>query len=195
MNKNIMKGAAVAAAGLIVGMGGGFMLDQPAEVTKIVEVPVEKVTPGPVQIQEVEVVKFVDNGKMEELLQAIYDNDGDLEFVTEDLDEDELGLIVERVAVMGEYRMMAENEARKEALDLLDNELVNGTTLDEKEMRLKSTGLESELLSIDFEEEDATFEVELLVNQDGERYKALFSVEIVGGKARDVDLLSVELDE
>ena len=79
MNKNIMKGAAVAAAGLIVGMGGGFMLDQPAEVTKIVEVPVEKVTPGPVQIQEVEVVKFVDNGKMEELLQAIYDNDGDLD--------------------------------------------------------------------------------------------------------------------
>jgi len=54
-----------------------------------VEVPVEV-------IKEVQ----VDNGNMDLVLDHIYDNDGNIEYLLDDLDDDEIGLIVDRIILL-----------------------------------------------------------------------------------------------
>jgi hypothetical protein len=132
--KLVAGGMVVAVAGL----AGGAMLF-PVEHTVTKEVIKEVIVEVPVVSTEVvteTIVKEVkvDNGKLADVLEAIYQADGDLEFVTDDLKESEIAEIADRLVFEMDVQAMAVAAVRAEAIDVLHKESVNGTTLDEDDM-------------------------------------------------------------
>lgn len=198
MNKKTIAIGSAAIIAAAAAFGAGHYTAPTKTVTEVKTEFVTKEVPGPVQVQTqiVKEIKYVDSGNLSEVLQGIYDADGDLEYITADLDEDELGLIVERIATQNELRAMAEQAVLDEAMDALDREVVGNVTLDEDEMR-KFELDESEVTSIDFDEKDATVSVDVIFRQDGKKYVASFEAEVRNGavRKRDIDLVSVVLDE
>lgn len=117
-NINWKQVGTAAAAALIVGatLGATFI---PREIP--VEVPVEKqVTvveyidvPVPYEVEKIvekEVIVEVDNGNLDLVLEYVYEN-GELEFITEDLFDDEIDVIVERILLIEEVKAVSEDYA------------------------------------------------------------------------------------
>ena len=149
----------------------------------------------------VEVEVEVDNGNLDLVLDHIYDNKGDVSYLTEDLDDDEVNEIVDRLIFVNEIKVLAAEEAKSEIKDLLDKEefTFNNVTVkfDEDDIeRVRVQDDDDEVIvgeDIDFEDGDAEVEVEVYFEQDDVKYKALVEVEIKDGEVEDLDLVSVEL--
>lgn len=206
MNKKFKKVGALVLGGLVIASGAGILgataFPKTVEVEKVVTEYVD--VPGPVQIKnntvikEVEKIVEVDNGHLDTVLEHIYDNDGSIEYITEDLDDDELDLIVERVSFVNDVKALAVAEVKSEAIDLLHKELVGEVKLDEDDIeRLKiyDDADEIALDDIDFEDLDADAYVNVRFEQDDVDYVAEFKVEIKDGIVDDIDLESVALKE
>jgi len=159
--------------------------------TEIIEVPVEV-------IKEVNVtqVEYVDNENLDLVLNEIYDNNGEVEYLIDDLDDDELDQVVARIVFANDVKAMAVAEAKKEIVDLLHKEVINGTTLDEDDIeRVKVQGDDDEVViaDIDYEDLDADVEVEIKFEQDDVEYVALVEVEVKENEVDDIDLISINL--
>lgn len=204
-----LKAVAIGLGGLAIGAAGATVLVEPqikevpvieekvvfvdkpvvtekiVEVEKQIEVPVEVVT-------EV----LVDNGNLDKVLDHIYDNDGQVEYLLEDLDDDELDLIVDRIQFVNEVKALAVKEAIKEGIDELDKEEIGAVTLDEDDIdrfRVYDDDEDIELTDIDFEDKDATVLVKAKFEQDDVKYVAYFEVEVKDGEVDDITVESIEL--
>ena len=85
-------------------------------VEKIVEVkvPVEKNITKEV---------LVDNKNLDKVLQFLYDEEGNIEYVTSDLKEKEMGLIVDRIVLVNDFKSMAVSKVSSDAFDELEEKL------------------------------------------------------------------------
>ena len=194
--KLVAGGMVVAVAGL----AGGAMLF-PVEHTVTKEVIKEVIVEVPVVSTEVvteTIVKEVkvDNGKLADVLEAIYQSDGDLEFVTDDLKESEIAEIADRLVFEMDVQALAVAAVRAEAIDVLHKESVNGTVLDEDDMerlRIQDDRGEVEVIDRDFEDGDAEVKVTAFFEQDDVKYAADFLVLVKEGKVDEVEVDSIYL--
>lgn len=121
-NKNIYKKAGAVALGLgIVGasvLAGSQLFPKTVVeeviVTKVVYedviVEVPTIVEVPVEVEK-EVIIEVDNENLALVLKYVYDEEGNLEFLTEDLFEDELDIIVDRILLVEEVKSVSVNNA------------------------------------------------------------------------------------
>lgn len=187
--------ALVGAISLTVGALGGavaFPVDKEVIVEKnvTIEKPVEVIkvvnTVETVEVPvEVVVEKLVDNGNLSVVEQFIFDNNGDLEFITNDLDDNEVDQIASRIIFANEVKQMALDAVEKDLFDELDNEVFNGTTFDEGDMerlRLDDDADEIVITDYDFKDGDAKVKVTGSFEQDDVKFEFNATVKIVDGE-------------
>jgi hypothetical protein len=206
MDKKKIIQASIVAVSLIAGGCAGAAI-YGATVAPVV---VEKEVPGPVQVVQhnvtvpVEVVKtvnlttdvLVDNGKLDVVLQHIYDNDGNVEYLVDSLKDTEVAQIADRVVFINDVKALAVQAVKKDAFDILDKEVVSGEELDDKDMeKLKVYSDDDKVIvsDVDFDDSDATISVDVRFEQDDTLYDATFTVEVRDGAVDDVELDSVVL--
>lgn len=198
--------AGVAVAGLVAGGLLGATVFQPEPVVVVenhtVEVPVpfEVEVVKEVQVEvpvEVEVIKEVDNGQLAELVQYLYDEEGDVEFLFDDLDEEEQLEILDRMILIQNGKELAVKETKAELFDELDKEAFNSSfTFDEDDM--EDLDFEDfadfEISDIDFDDEEFTVLVKGTFEQDDVDFEFETEVEIKEGEVDDFDVKSTSLD-
>jgi hypothetical protein len=159
----------------------------PEELAKAYNAGVDSVN---VTVEE----KLVDNGNLDLVLDEIFDNDGSVEYLTDDLDADEVDEIVERIVFVNDIKSLAVEEAKSEIADLVDKEVVAGEELDEddvEKIRIKDDADEVIVDDIDFDDRDATLLVSGDFRHDDIDYEFEVEVEIRDGKVEDIELVSV----
>jgi len=125
---------------------------KPADV-KIVNVPVEKI---------VEVEKLVDNKNLSVVLDHIYDNEGNVDYLVDDLDDDELSLIVERISFINAIKIIGVDKVKSDLFDELDGESIGEYEFDEDELeklKIDDEADEIEVIDIDFDDNDAELKI------------------------------------
>ena len=155
----------------------------------------EKITE--LEAREPEVVEVaIDNGNLDLLLDTIFDNKGEVAFLTEDLDEDELDQVVPRINFANDVKALAVAEAKAEIADLVNKETVDGVLLDEDDVervRVQDDDDEVILSDIDYDELDADATLMVRFEQDDIKYEAEVTVEVKDGEVEDIDLNSINL--
>jgi len=184
MKKQLLKiGAIVGAAGLVFGgLGGAFLFPN-----KIVET--ETLTITNVVNQTVEIP--VDNGNLDLVLNHIYDHKGNVGTLTNDLDDDEVESIVDRIVFLNEIKDLAVAEVKAEAADELDKKTFDEVTFDEDDLeriRVQDDDGEINITNVDFEDGDANVEITVKFEQDDIKYGADFDVKIKDGEVDDLTL-------
>jgi len=180
----LVKVAAISS-GLVIGGIGGYFLHQPqqVEVEKIVvhnntvEVPVEV----PVNVTK-EIL--VDNGKLAEVEQFIYDNQGNVNLITSDLKDDEVDQIVDRIVFVNEFKKFAVDAINKDLLYKVDGLTVNNKTIDKRyinTLRIDSDLDEISIVSVNFDDKDVTFKVTGSFRQDDKAYNYTSNVVFYNG--------------
>jgi hypothetical protein len=200
--KKVAMVSAVAAGLVAAGFAGAYYF--PNEITK--EVVTEKIVyqnvtvevPGETVevIKEVEKIVEVDNGNLDVLLNEIYDNNGNVAYLVDDLDDDEIDQIVDRIAFANDAKAMAIAEVKSQLFDELDGEVVALETLDEDDMeRLRvDDDLDEIILSdIDFDNKDADVKVTGTFEQNDIKYNYEVEIEVKDGEVEDFNIISVTL--
>lgn len=189
-----IKAAGLAVLALGAGMGVGSYafpqtITEEVEVEKVVTETVTEEVEVPV---EKEVIVEVDNENLGLVLDTIYENDGDVEYLLDGLDEDEVDQIVDRILWGNEVVSLGEEEAKSELKQLVHNSVVSGETLDQREVsNVRVT--DSEALYKDYEYQDADVSVELFFMHEGKRYEAEVTVSFFDGEVDEFVLNSVNL--
>jgi hypothetical protein len=199
----ILAGVVIGAAGMGIG-AVAFPKEVPGPVVKeVVEVP------GPTVVETVEVVKEVpvnvtvevpvDNGNLDMVLEHVYDNDGKVQYLTDDLDDDEVDQIVERIAFVNDIKALAVAEVEAEGADELDKEVFKDADgkieFDEDDIdrfRVQDDDDEVVIDDIDFEDKDADVLVTVKVEQDDEEFNVTYLVEVKDGEVDDIEVESIE---
>lgn len=203
--KNGLKvaGAVAVGAGLVLagGLAGIAMFPKEVEVpvpvpvikekivNNTIEVPVEKI----VEVEK-EVFVEVDNGNLDLVLEHIYDNDGKVEYLLDDLDEDEIEQIVDRIVFVNDIKQMAVSHVQKELADELDRVLVGTVELDEDDIeKIRIDDDDDEIIvdDVDFEDLDAELTVTGKFRHDDVWYVFESTVEIEDGDIENFEINSV----
>lgn len=189
--KKIIAGV---AAGLIIGGATGIML-APQHVVEVpvdkivyqnqtIEVPVDRIVEVEKTIEvpyNVTVEVPVDNENLDVVLQHIYDNDGDINYIIDDLDDDEVYKIADRVILVNEFKKLAVDAIKSDLFDELDrvefSEDVEFDDSDLERLRIDDDFDEIVVDDIDFEDEDATVVVTGSFEQDDVKYN--YTVDVV----------------
>jgi len=203
MEKKVLKaGLAIgSAAALGLSFLAGAVSVDPVEtvieknitVFEQVEVPVE------VPIEVIKEIK-VDNKNLDLVLEHIYDNDGNVEYLLDDLDDDELEFVVDRIVFVNDVKAQALEIVKKEGIDELDKEVVGEVEIDEDDVeRFKLYDDDEDVLidDIDFEDGDAEVlvRVRFELDDDETKYGALYKVSFEEGKFDELDLEEVYVRE
>ena len=206
-NTNNITKKVLAVVGAVaiatIGVGAGFILDTPQTITKLV--PVTKIVPGETVTETVyenvtvevpvEVFVEVDNGNLDLVLDEIYQADGSVEYLIEDLDDDELAEVVDRIVLVQDAKTLAMAELEKEAFDELDMEVFNSTiTFDEDELyRLNFDAEDFSVVDVDFDREEVELTLPFTFKMDGVKYSAdaIFSVE--ENEVEGLDIENIQL--
>ncbi len=170
-------------------LGAASVVPTVVESIKEVKVPVEV-------IKEVIVVKEVGSEELAELEQALMDNDGNVSFCTQELDDNEVALVSDCIVLTNDFKALALAEVKSELADLVDREVVSNVTLDEDDVeriRLNDDLEEVEVANLDFEDKDADVTVSGTFEHEDVKYEFEVKVEIKDGKVDDVSLESVDL--
>lgn len=204
-SKVIKAGAIAALVALSAGLGavGHALTTQPVVVEKpvfvekvinsTIEVPVEVIKEVPVEVVK-EVV--VTDDRLDVVLEHIFDNDGKVEYLTDDLKDSEVAEIADRIILVNEFKALAVAEVKKELADLVDKEVVAGKILDEEDVervRINDDADEIVVDQIDFEDKDADLLVNGTFEQDDLKYKFEAEVSFKDGEVDDSKLIKVEL--
>jgi hypothetical protein len=183
------------AAGLIVGGLGGALLF-PKEVINVVEVPyevqveIEKIVNQTIEvpveiIKEVEVEKIVevDNGNLDLVLDYIYS--GNVTLITEDLDEDEVDQVVDRIIFLNDIEAVAEQYVKDNIKEEVDRERVGGIRLYEELIDRLRLDKDVIVEDIDFKYNDATVKLTGSFRQDKDWFNYEAEVIFVNGEVDD----------
>lgn len=205
--EKVLKVLKVVGAGALL-LGAGFAAGHyiaPKEVTvpgpveyrdvtveKVVQVPVEKIVEKEVKVE-------VESKDLGLVLDYIYDADGDLSSITEDLDDDELDLIVDRIVFSDDVKALAENGVKKDLFDEADNKVItllsNSTfTLDEDDLeglKLDTDSGDVEVTEIDYEDKDAEVKVTGRFRQDDTKFKFEVTAIVKDGKYDELKDLNI----
>ena len=151
--------------------------------------------PEPViQIQEIE------SENLDLVLDEIYDNDGSVEYLTDDLDDDELYKIADRIIFINEAKDMAIDHVKNELADELDNVEVtmkdNSTVeLDEddfEKLRLDDDADEVLVSNVDYEDNDVDVTVTGRFRHDDVWFTFEARVQVEDNEVDDFDILDVQ---
>lgn len=216
MNENIKKVAGIFLAGLAcAGVGAAIGISAfPQVVTEtqveIIEVSdteelqllqqqlnlsqeqLEELRNQPPQIEKETV--YVDNGSLDLVLEHIHDNGGQIEYLTDDLDDDEISLIVERIAFVNDIKELGARYVEDEFADELDRREFNGTEFDEDDVervRVQDDHDEIAVDDIDFDDLDAELEYVVKFEHDDDDFEALVRVEVRDGRVKELDITEV----
>ena len=200
----LVKAGAIGVAGLLIGgLGGAFLFPNTVVDVKYEVNPVDaelvaengnlQLTLEELQLyvaeleakepevvtETEEVIVEVDNGNLAVVLDALYDNKGDLEFITEDLDEDEIDLIVERILFVAELKA----EAEAFVLDNLAKELEYKYDWDIRDIsRIRIDEITFINSESDFYRNRYLVELEVSLRYKGERIEGVVVAEQSRGK-------------
>lgn len=192
--------AGLTIAGLVVGgVIAGFACDDSSDVDRLTAELADLKAQGPI-IETVEVE--VDNGNLDLVLDHIYDNKGDVDYLTEDLDDDEVEQVVDRITFINEIKDLAVAEVKAEVADEIDGTqnvtmLDNSTTQvefdedDIERIRVQDDGDEVIVDDVDFEDNDAEVKTTVNFEQDGIKFAADFMVEFKDSEVDDLNLLVI----
>jgi len=202
MNK-LYKGIAIVAgalATLAAGCVGGFILDTPDTIITVQEriVEVNNTVEVPVDVM-VEKIVEVDNGNLDLVLNELYDNKGLVDYLVDDLDDDELDLVVDRIVMAQDFKSLAVAEVKAELFDELDNEdvtLADNSTIeldddDMERLRINDDSDEVLLSRVDYEDGDADVTVIGTFEQDDVKFDYNVTVEIKDYEVDDFEVESV----
>lgn len=190
------KIGAVAASGVVVfGLGafsGSLAFPQTVVEEKVVNRTVE--VPVPVEVPVVEYVNQtvevpVDNGNLDLVLNYIYE-EGLSELDLNDLDDDEVDRIVDRIAFLNESNALAREYVRFEFLDVIDNEYVNGDKIDEDDVERVRVGEVEDFTfsNVDFDYDDAVVSVPVEFEHNGNDYNVTIDVTIRNAEVDGAEL-------
>lgn len=172
--------------GLAAGFGGGMMLmpsQEPITVTEVVEVPVEVVKEVPVNqtvVKEVEVIKEVDNGKLDYVLDSIIDRE---------LVDDEFN-VIDVFMAEDEALAMSIVEIERELADVLEDDNIMPDEDEVKIDRIYSDWDDVVVQKSNYEDEEYAFDIKVRVEDDenGVEKEVLVTVEVDKG---DVEIINV----
>lgn len=194
-----LKVAAGIIGGLVIGgLGCGFYFDDSNQVNELNSqiADLKNLPVLPAEIVEVP----VDNENLEMVLDNLYDNsveDGEsyLDLLTEDLDDDEVNQIVDRIVFINEAKILAASAVDKlDIADELEDSDYNTFNLDEDDIeriRVQDDADEISISDIDFDDKDAIATVKVEFEQDDKDYVAEFEVEFRDGEVDDVEVSKI----
>ena len=201
------KSKVIAVASGVALLGAGiFSGAQLFPVTHQVTITKEVSVPGPVQIKEVaattiETIKEVkvDNGKLALVEQTIFDNDGNVNFLTKDLKDTEIAQIANRIVFMNDAKAIASNYARSNGprelrrlpVTLKDNTTVTLYEADIHRFRIYDGSTDIKVLDSDFKMNDTDLLVAATFEQGNIQFNANFTVYVKGGQVDDFRVDSV----
>lgn len=168
-----------------------------SELSTALEVkPKETIKEVPVEIiKNVSVNVPVDNGKFDSLMKFIWDENGNIEFMTHDLDEKEYPKIAERYVKVIDFQNSAISEVKDKVFDKLDDKTIDGVNLHAKKMsNLKINDDFSDLVisDIDFDSNDATVTVTGKFKYDDEsKYDFTAEVSFNNGDYDSMEVTSI----
>ena len=133
------------------------------------------------------------------ILDHIFDNDGNVEYLVDDLDDDEVSEIVDRIVFINDAKMLAAEEVKDELADELDGEeftLNNNNTIefdedDIERIRVKDDDDEIFIENFDFKDRDTDVIVTAKFEQDDIDFEVDFKVEIEDNKVDDIEILEI----
>ena len=136
----------------------------------------------------------VDNGNLDLVLDHIYDNDGRVNYLLDDLKDDEVDQVVDRVVFINDVSALAVAEVKAEFLDIVDKEDqgFGAKFFDEDDVERVRVG-DIIYFDVDFEDSDADVTVFVNFEQDNVKYVAEVEVEIKDGEVEDTALVSINL--
>jgi len=203
--KKLIMGALCAGTLLLGGVAGANLFPVENTVIETVDVEVEKIVTVvqevPVEVEvpvNVTVEVPVDNGNLDIVLEHIYDNEGQIEYLLDDLDDDELDLIVNRIAFINEVKQLGAEYIESELADELDDYDFNGTIFDDDDIEdidVDDDADDIEVNDVDFDDDECNLIYSVKFEHDDVDYIAEVEVEIKDGEADELNVLSVELDE
>jgi hypothetical protein len=183
--------AGVAAAFIAGGLLGNLAFPNEKIVEK--EVLVNQTVFVPQEtIVEKEVI--VDSGNLDLVLDHIYDNNGNVRYITNDLDDDEVDKIVDRIVLTNEFKKLAVDAVSAELVYELHNEGFDGETFDKDDIeliRIDDEADEVEFSYVDFEDEDARVKVTGRFDQDDVKYEFVATVEFKYGEYDEISSVRV----
>lgn len=228
----VLKSAGIAVAALLVGVAGAVAVDKMtspdvdvlvaeaqeiayAEGVDSVELPnVEALEAvafeegvASVVIPEPEVITNnvtveIDNGNLDLVLDEIYDRDGDVEFLLDDLDDDEVSQVVDRIIFKNEAKALAEELVKSEVVEYIDDEEDIFGRADLREYRdndVYSVSVDSDdsVFEVsDFDDKEATVYVEAKLKLDNDDDKTtVYVIAEVEVEGDNVEIVNVELKE
>ena len=196
--------AVIGAAGLVVGgiaagLTTGIVVDDSSAVNTLnLQVEDLQTQIDNAALVEPEAVE-VDNENLELVLEHIYDNEGDIAYLTEDLDDDEVEEIVDRIVFVNELKSKAVDAVRDNLFDEIDRRWVyDGVELDEdlmERLKIDDRDYEIKVKVSDWEDKEAevtvtgTFEQEI----DGEDVKFKFTAKLDFDNGEFDDFESVKI--
>lgn len=224
MEDKMKKAGAIVLAAIVGGVAGAGIYSQNVGPTitekivyqdKIVEVPgpVVKETVFEEKVVEVIVSPYEENYVEElesentelrmtrdQLLDEIFDNDGKVEYLTDDLDDDEIMEIVERISFINEIKDLAVDRVKSKLADELDNQdvtLKDGSDIeldedDIEKIRIDNDKDEVIVSSVDYDDKDAVVEVSGKFKHDDIWFKFVAELEFEEGDFEDFGDISVE---
>jgi len=202
--KAALKIAAGVVVGLIAGgLGAVALTPEPAPVVQIKEVSV------PVEVEVIkEVIRNVtvevpietasgSDDTLEIVLNHLFDADGEVQYITDEFDSDEVEEIADAFVFINDNVKLASDLIKKELADELDREEVNGTSLDEDDVeRIRINDDLDEVTVEDFDWKDK--EVDLIFDvrfeHDDVDYTAVVKVEVRDGELDDISIESIDLE-
>lgn len=229
MNEKIKKIAAIVAAGVLVAGGFGWAgiaqtelndvnteLEGFKETTEIYKennielkgintelaATIDELKSQEPETVEVEVEKIVNvtNPNHEVLLEHLFNNDGEVGYLLDDLDDDELAEIDDRVLFINKIKDLSVDEVKAELFDELDGEeivLLTNETYEFDDDDLEHLDVESDyddisVLDVDFDDSDAEIEVFFDFEDDDDlEFEGSAVVEFDDGELDDIDEVSV----
>jgi len=185
---------AIGVGALLIGaLGGAFAFPNTIVDKQIVNntIEVEKLVN-----QTVEIEVPVDNGNLDLVLEHLYDNEGNVAYLLDDLKEDDISLITDRIIFVNEIKKLSVDAINEELFDELDNKDVNGTILDDKEMsRLRINDRDYEIgVSVDdFKDGEAKTTVTGTFEQDNVLYNFEAELDFDDGEFDGFDNVDVTI--
>jgi len=186
--------ALVAAAGLFAG-ATIFPTTNTEVVTETIvkEIPVETVINNTI-VKEVPVEKIVEktitvNDK--DLLEEIFVNDGDVEYLLDEVEDDTLDLIVENLGILNDGRNVAENvdiDDLAESIEDFDNDF-NKDYIEDMDLNLDIEDID--INDIDYEDEEFEFEYEFTFEYMDVDYEGVVKINVKDLEVDDIEVLSI----